>query len=63
LAINEVLNEEIHVTLDDEPSSQAHDEDALEIASGDDELSDCVSNFLGNLEQISSELDKKNEQH
>lgn len=63
LTINEVLGEEVHVTFDEEPASQARDQDAAEIASGEDEISDSVANFLGNLEQVSSELDKKNEQH
>lgn len=63
LTINEVLNEEVHVTLDEEPDTQAYNQNATKIASGIDEISDSVANFLGNMEQVSSDIEKKNKSH
>lgn len=63
LTINEVLGEEVHIALEEELDSDPRDQDAQKMVPGEHEISDSVANFLGSLEQLSTELDKKNKRH
>lgn len=63
LTINKVLDEEVHIPIEEETASSKVFPDEIEIGSGENELSDSVANFLGTLDQVSYDIEKKNNSH
>ena len=63
LTINKVLDEEVHIAIEEETSPSRVFPDEREIGSGENELSDSVANFLGTLDQVSYDMEKKNNSH
>lgn len=61
--INRVIGEEVHIQRADEPISERKQQVRNNSAVGDDEVDASVATFLGNLEHVSSEIDKKNKSH
>lgn len=63
MTINDVIGEEVHVPRESEPVSENKQQIAEQNSDKDDEVTTSVASFLGNLQQVSSNLDKKNNQH
>ena len=61
--INMVIGEDVHVPREDEPISERKQQTKDTGIGNEDEVSSSVASFLGNLEEISTEIEKKNKPH
>lgn len=61
--INQVIGEDVHISREAEPVSERKQQVKDTNSDHEDGVSSSVASFLGGLEQVSSEIDKKNNRH